>query len=208
MGLAYIKQLSTNSLLGIWKIEESLEELTYSFRFTEKQRTEYESRTTEKRKKEWIATRLLLDLLVEHEGDIQYTDEGMPWIAGGPALSISHSGAYLAILLDDYKPAGIDIQKIRPKLTAAKDYYLQTQEIDQLTNPDDPLELTLYWAVKEAVYKYIGRASTNLKNDIAVKPFRVSGEGLVTASISNESHKEELVLRYTHFDDYIMVFST
>jgi 4'-phosphopantetheinyl transferase len=208
MGLAYIKQRSSTSLIGLWLMEESLDELTREWNFTENQLIAYASRVTEKRKKEWLATRLLLKLLLDSEQEIYYTLEGKPCITDGPSISISHSEHYLAILLDSSKNTGIDIQRISKKLTKAKDYFLQAAEIQQLTNPDDAIELTVYWGAKEAVFKYIGLASTNLKDDVTVKPFRLSGEGLITALITNQTNTEEIVLRYTHFDDYIMVCTT
>lgn len=208
MGLAYIKQLSATSLLGLWLMEESLDELTRTWNFTENQLIEYAARVTEKRKKEWLATRLLLKLLLDNEQEIRYNSDGKPYLTDGPSISISHSEHYLAIQLDSSKNTGVDIQRISTKLTKAKDYFLQLAEIQQLTNPDNSIELTVYWGSKEAVFKYIGLTSTNLKNDVTIQPFRLANEGLVTALINNEKNTEEIVLRYTHFDDYIMVFTT
>lgn len=208
MGLAYIKQRSATSILGLWLMDESLDELSRDWNFTDDQRVEYESRVTEKRKKEWLTSRILLKLLLDNEQEIRYTSEGKPWLSDHPAISISHSEHYLVILLDSSKNVGIDIQSINTKLAKAKDYFLQPTEIQQLISQEDATELTVYWAAKEAIFKYIGLAATNLRDDITIKPFRLAGEGLVYATATSRNNSEEIVLHYTHFDDYIMITTT
>ena len=66
--------------------------------------------------------------------EIQTTEKGKPFLPGGPDFSISHTGQYWAVLMDD-RPCGLDIQKWQPsnflKLAFRfynKDEYLEVKE--------------------------------------------------------------------------------
>lgn len=43
-------------------------------------------------------------------GKIKYTEHGKPYIEGGPYFSLSHSGGYAGLVIDE-NPVGIDIEK-------------------------------------------------------------------------------------------------
>ena len=83
-----------NIKIGIWKIEESLEELLQLARETSI------TNNTEKRKKEFLISRLLLRNM-NLNSNISYNKFGAPELDDSQNISISHSKELVAILLGD-----------------------------------------------------------------------------------------------------------
>lgn len=88
---------------------------------------------------------------------IQRTEKGKPFIPGGPHFSISHTGQYWAVLMDD-RACGLDIQKWQPsnflKLAFRfynKDEYLAVKEKGEA-------EFFRIWARREALRKAEGES--------------------------------------------------
>lgn len=89
--------------------------------------------------------------------EIQTTEKGKPFLPGGPDFSISHTGQYWAVLMDD-RPCGLDIQKWQPsnflKLAFRfynKDEYLEVKEKGEA-------EFFRIWARREALRKAEGES--------------------------------------------------
>ena len=91
-----------NCTIAIWEITETLEELlqlsntisTADF-------------NTEKRKKEWLASRLLLND-INPNYSISYNAFGAPELNNGSFISISHSKGLVAIIISQ-RQVGLDI---------------------------------------------------------------------------------------------------
>lgn len=105
--------------------------------------------------------RILLGTLIgvkPGDVDISRTANGKPFIASGPSLSISHSGALAVIALSGAADIGIDVEEIRrddpvlPILAAT----LSPQEFSYISAQSDETLLLRAWTRKEAVAKLSG----------------------------------------------------
>ena len=109
------------TILGFWKIEETLEELL-SMATPELQRQlqaiDFKS---DKRRLEFIAVRLLLHTLVETDATIGYKDNGEPYLDDGSYyISITHTREYVGIILNPMYRVGIDVERISDKVVKGK----------------------------------------------------------------------------------------
>ena len=109
------------TILGFWKIEETLEELL-SMATPELQRQlqaiDFKS---DKRRLEFIAVRLLLHTLVETDATIGYKDSGEPYLDDGSYyISITHTREYVGIILNPMYRVGIDVERISDKVVKGK----------------------------------------------------------------------------------------
>ena len=100
--------IDNNIQIGIWKEEESLQEL---LRLAKK--ISIPNCKTEKRKKEFLISRLLLHNISPNT-NISYNKFGAPELDNFQNISISHSNGLVAILVSDNK-VGLDIEKISNK---------------------------------------------------------------------------------------------
>ena len=131
------------------------------------------------RRMEHLAGRFLLtQMLPEIDlGEIVIDAAGKPH---GPAhwgvhFSLSHSFPFVACLVHQTEPCGIDIQVPKESVLELQDKFLTAEE-KALFN--DRAEKVLWaWSVKESLYKKAQRANIELKRDLHI----VSVDGLDAA---------------------------
>lgn len=168
MPLYKLEKLSSDRVMAIWLISESLDELLNiaSVYIQGIKIPDYINHPS--KQIEWLASRLALkfccDLMhIPYKGTYR-TDTGQPLLIGNNAhISISHSGDFAAILLDSRQKVGIDIEKISSKVEKVATKYLKDEEKE--TNHE---RLTLKWCIKEAVYKVSDHENLSLKDDIRI----------------------------------------
>jgi phosphopantetheinyl transferase len=116
MPLYKLKNTGTESAWGIWKVEESAEELAFTA-FEEAP----EGIIHITKRLEWLASRVLVRTLLE-QNDLPYSgihkDEfGKPFLRElTHHISLSHAYPYVAVQLDSNKSVGIDIEQPTEKL--------------------------------------------------------------------------------------------
>lgn len=100
-----------NSEIGLWKISEELEELEHLADLTLPDWITYSGISALHRKKEWLATRALLNELTGERNLIKYHQDGRPYLDHSKYLiSISHTTGFAAIMLHESFLPGIDIE--------------------------------------------------------------------------------------------------
>ncbi|MCC8155573.1 MAG: siderophore biosynthesis protein, partial [Tannerellaceae bacterium] len=96
---------------GVWKIEETIEELLAYFSDTTPFFSFLNSKAPENRKKEWLACRILLNQLLGREVLISYHSTGAPYPEDLSCyISFSHTKGYVAVIWHPDYPVGIDIE--------------------------------------------------------------------------------------------------
>ena len=138
-----INTTAQNCKIAIWKIKESLDELLQLYHTIST--TNF---NTEKRNKEWIASRLLLNE-INPNYSISYNEFGAPELDNGTYISISHSKGLVAIIISQ-KQVGIDIEEISDKALRVSSKFISTNNLKSLTTE----KATLIWCCKEAIYKW------------------------------------------------------
>ena len=164
--------------LYFWLIEESAEELASLASEDGSLLAEARERfKADKRQREWLAVRSLLQNTPCKGEKILYHSNGKPYLqCEGKHISISHTGNIVAIAIAD-KETGIDIETKGRNALAVAAAYLQPQEIEALNGYiDKNVEALRLWTAKEAAFKLAPEKSTVLK-DIAVNPVNERGNG-------------------------------
>jgi hypothetical protein len=162
-----------------------------------------------KREREAESIRFLLDQLLQGQSyELAYHDTGKPYLKGRKErMSISHSHSKVAVMLDEQKETGIDIELIRDKVLNIRHKFLSEKELTDI-EADDIEKYLVYWAAKEALYKIYGRKKVNFKEHLFVEPFaynRLVG-GLITGHIRLPELREKYKLHYEKLEDYILVY--
>lgn len=163
----------SDSLPGIeiyfWKIEESVEELSYLIGDGRLLLTEAQNRfKAPARQREWLAVRALLQQTPYKELEIAYHSNGKPHFGNSNKhISISHTQEFAAIAVAD-KPIGIDIESKKRNAHVVADAFLQPQEIESLqARGDEKNEALRLWTAKEAAFKLSPDKSVVLKDIMA-----------------------------------------
>ena len=150
MALLY-KQLSP--LHGVWKMEESSDELLGMLEHKADYSSFLERVSAEKRRQERFASRVLLKELLGEEARVDYHSTGAPFLACVPLyISISHTKDYVAVILDK-RPTGIDIEYRSDRILKIRSRFMNPEEEAGIDLEHEVEHLLIHWCAKETLFK-------------------------------------------------------
>jgi len=207
MPLEIRKSVTNDISWAIWHINERLEELVESWSLSEFDRDYLDKVTHQRKKKEYLAGRLVIrHLAQEMKLDFSgiYKDEwGKPHLINtNHQVSISNSYPYAAAIINGKDPVGIDLEIPSPKLVKIAPKFLNEEELEFSKN--DPEKLCVLWCAKEALYKIFGRKRLIFKENLKVSPFQCEKEGVLQGQILIGNSNQEYKLHYELWNDYII----
>ncbi|SFF07727.1 4'-phosphopantetheinyl transferase family protein [Sunxiuqinia elliptica] len=158
----------------------------------------------EKRKREWLAIKMLLKHIGCTNLSISYNTKGQPEIAHPlyKSVSISHSNQLAGILLHKTQQIGLDIESIERNFKAIERKYLSEQEVELTRKHPD--YHCLFWCAKEAIYKMAGVAGIHFAEQIALSE---PANNQLTARLSVLEQQQSFCLNYLKYKDQLIVFS-
>ena len=180
-----------NCQIAIWDMNESLDDLIQS-----SNNLDISKLKTEKRKKEFLSSRLLLNELLPNI-PIFYNTYGSPEIENDNFISISHSKNLAAIIVSKNK-VGLDIEQISETPLRLSPKFISKDS----HNPLSKEKATLIWCCKEAIYKWHKKGNVNFIEDIKIKPFIIEDKGQLIAKFKDQ----KLTLHYKKLDAHFLVY--
>jgi phosphopantetheinyl transferase len=137
---------------------------------------------------------------------IRIADTKKPYLENEPYhFSISHCGDFAAVIVSKIFRVGVDVEKINFKIEQIQQKFTGKKELELFHNPISKEQcLTLYWCVKESVYKWWGIGGVDFKKHIIIK--EISGdvnEGIVYCLFKN---KTKLAIHYLQFADNFLTW--
>lgn len=198
--------ISSGHKVAVWKVEESLDCHLGMLELTEDDKVTLESFRLEKRKMEWLVSRLLLKSLLGFYPEITYDANGKPILSNGDAfISISHTDGYVAVSISD-KPTALDIELCQPRVEKVAKRFVHADE-EAYIEPNRRMQyLTLLWSAKEALYKYYNIYGVIFKEQFLVHPFCLANLGDLKCDFRCDGNIERLSLMYLVNDDYTLVY--
>jgi 4'-phosphopantetheinyl transferase len=175
----------------VWKITETLEEI---IALGEDINTD--NYTSEKRKKEHLASRLLVNEICPTK-TIIYNEFGAPELNNGKHISISHSKELVAVIFSD-KKTGLDIEQISEKSLRIASKFVSEKNLIMLNKE----KATLIWCIKEAIYKWYQKGEVDFIKDIIIPEFFAKKHGKVTAYF----REKKLNLNYLKINNHYLVY--
>ncbi|WP_207533804.1 4'-phosphopantetheinyl transferase family protein [Desertivirga arenae] len=211
MALAYYKHLDGTSAFGVWKIEESAEELYSQLQLKEDEKAYIETLNNGKRNLHWLSTRVLLRKMLNTGKyiDCQVDEHGKPYLVNFPHhISLSHSFDYAAVIISEDKPVGIDIELVKTKIERVAGKFLVNEELNFI-DPEKRIEhLYICWCAKEAVYKLQGKKTVSFRDNIRLQQFECQEEGSLTAILEADQECRSFDVHYEAFKDYMIGYVT
>lgn len=188
-------------LLGIWKADETTEQLLASLQCLPL----YEDalgRFSGSRLKEWLAVRVLLKNLCGEEREIAYQPSGRPYLKdGGGHISISHTRGYVAVALHPSREVGMDIEQYGTRVKKVSSRFIRPDEEPNLSHGDEIYALLLHWSAKETLFKLIGTEEVDFLRHLHILPFIPAGKGVFEArEYRTEQQGHYRVHYFTHLD--------
>ena len=157
-----------NTHIYVWKITSSYEDQIKNPLLNSAELISAKELKNEKRKKEFLSSRIALKNIFNKELELKHHKSGKPLIKEAKHLSISHSSDFLAVAFGD-ENIGIDIEKPQNRMVKLMPKILS--EIEFLEFKKEPsIDLACkLWGAKEAILKYVGDKNLNYKEDIKVE---------------------------------------
>lgn len=195
MPLVYQQNINAVTKMGVWHITEA-EDFFLQQVPLQKEITHWHKRL------QHLAGRYLLkemypDFPLEL---IQIADTRKPFLQDELYhFSISHCGDYAAVVVSREYRVGVDIEMITPKVEKIIHKFLSQQEQLLLPAEEKFKMATVFWSVKESVYKWKGLGSVDFIRHINIKSVEDrEGEGVVNCIFDS---KVPLQLHYLLFNN-------
>lgn len=160
-----------------------------------------------KRKTEWLSIRNIISQVMPLPEDIVYDEHKKPFFKYSAShLSISHSKEMIAIAVNKTQTVGIDLQYISEKIIRIKNKFLDHNEAQVCS--DDPIELTMYWTIKEALFKLYGKKDAFLRENMKVTSIQFNGkDGKATGQLNIGSIQDTFQFKLKKLENYILAYS-
>ncbi len=196
-----------NWTLGIWKITETANELIERLPLSPDELRAGRAFGSASRRKEWLATRVLLQEMCGEYKEICYKENGAPYLADGSCpISISHTKGYAAVMLGGHGACqvGIDIEYPSKRILRVKEHFLSPEEQGFIDPLHEETHLLICWCAKEAVYKLLGMDGVEFKRDLQVQPFPFDSLGNLEVRELFTPGGSLIGVRYIVANDYIL----
>ncbi len=171
MPVFFQHQINENTRLGIWKIEETEE-------FFKNNVPLHRDVTHPHKRLQHLAGRFLLQFLFADFPYelVQIADTRKPFLPNEQYhFSISHCSDYAAAIVSRESRVGIDIEKPVEKILKIRDKFLAKADTDLVADPGIE-QLTLFWSVKEAVFKWYGGGGVDFREHINIRKLQYDQE--------------------------------
>ncbi|QTY26602.1 4'-phosphopantetheinyl transferase superfamily protein [Flavobacterium sp. CS20] len=197
--------IDETSKLQIWKVEETLEELSKGIELSAYCQRRFDAMKSDIHRRAFISIRHLLKNFGYTDFDLDYDDNGKPHLKDGKHISISHSYQFTTVIVSDRK-VGVDIEKQREKIKRIAPKFTPIEEYRSLGQRDLIKKLTIVWGAKEALYKLFGKQGLLFLHDIYVVDFDFK-TSTTDAEVTYHGLKKHYHLNFFEIEDFICVYA-
>lgn len=198
MALLSIRHLWDDVNLGIWAIEETVEQLFEQYPHLKDLKVYLDEKyKNEGRKKEILAVRALLYEMTHEESSkrISYEPSGKPLLKGY-FISISHTKGYAAVIMSKTRNVAVDIEYVSDRVSKIVDKFIRSDE-DSST-----IEVQLKnWCAKETVYKYFS------EEDLQYSEMRLHDLSSSHALVDDLKIKKTIDVFFDTNSQYVLAYS-
>ena len=192
--------------IGIWHITESSNTLFNNASLSDFEIDLLNKIKNENRKKQWLATRCLLNEIYNNETEILYNENGKPKLEDGTHVSISHTQTYAAIIISKRYNVAIDIETVSNRILKVKHKFVKPTESSYFNQSKEIENCTLIWCIKESLCKLFDFKIFDFINNLTVLPFEFSEKGEVKARAIYMSNVHEIPINYFTFEDSLVAW--
>ncbi len=199
MPVVFNKNIDDQTILAVWKIEESEELLLAGLQLKQHELDYLSSLNNGKRLLHWLSTRLLLRTMLNTAEyiDCRMDEHGKPYLVNKDAqISLSHSYDYAAVMIGEDRSVGVDIEQVKEKIHRIQQKFLTPSELAQANIKDNTQGLYACWCAKEAVYKWYGKKGLEFKKHIHIQPFELKNEGAMVVLVDLPDGTKTLTVHY------------
>lgn len=197
--------VNKNTMVRVWKIEESYETLRDNIGLTENCERRLAAMKSDIHRRGFLSIRHLLKEAGYEASALYYDTFGKPHLKDGSYISITHSFVFSALMISSTAEVGIDIEKQRDKIRKIADKFTGYEQ-NYLDKAQLVEKLTVIWCAKESLYKSFGRAGVSFKQHCKVIPFEMEARR-TKAWISYKSAVQSYDIRFFPFEGFMCAYA-
>jgi 4'-phosphopantetheinyl transferase EntD len=209
MALVHFEEINPEACWGVWRIDETEEELLSLLNPGKTDLSHFESIQHPRIRLESVASRMIVKELTQRSGydyqGIFKNKNGKPFLYNSPLhISYSHTEQFAAAIIHTEKPCGIDMEHIQDKMMRVSERFLSEKELQSTGN--DLEKICIFWCAKEAMYKLYNLKDTEFKGNLKVSPFDKEKKGMLEGIIHVGSFLSKTEVHYELFGEVVVAF--
>lgn len=200
------RSFQTGHSLWVSNTQVDLDVLKQEVVLTEEEENRLNIIGYERRKREFLGVRYVVQSHFGKEERIVYSPNGKPMLENsGYRISISHSGDLEAVLVHENVEVGIDLQHYTDKIMKIATRFMSDAEKQHAG--DSVWSTLVYWCAKEALFKYYAKGDVDFREHLFVEPFQTGDEGELKGHIFKQDGERDIRLWYEKLEDYMLVYT-
>ncbi|MGL4518324.1 MAG: 4'-phosphopantetheinyl transferase family protein [Phocaeicola sp.] len=203
----YSEIIDRDLTLGVWQVTESLDELSEQFDFPTYWGERFTSFSSDGRKIEFLAVRLLLKVLCGEEKEIAYLASGRPYLVDGSAqISISHTKGFVAVALHTKQPVGVDIECYSERVERIASRFIRADEATHLPQIERTRALLIHWSAKESAFKLLDEEGVDWRDHLRVHPFCLDHKGSFLLTEYKTTQAQTYSIHYWSHPEFVLTW--
>lgn len=200
MALINIREVYPGVNLGLWQIDETVEEFFDRYPWLIKYNVLLSERyKNEGRKEEFLAVRALLhEMLGDKVGEITHNEVGKPMLKGYH-VSVSHTRGFAAMVVSKNREVGVDVEYICDRVKRIASKFMRKDE-----KAVDVDSLLVHWCAKETVYKLFSEQNLQYE-EMRVKPFDVMADW--ACEVENLKSKKKVTVDFELTMEFVLTYT-
>jgi 4'-phosphopantetheinyl transferase len=200
-------QINDFCRLIVWNTTEPLDDLLQNVSLTPNELARLDSFGSQSRKIEFVATRCLVQLILGQNVQIDNDEHGKPHLINSDLnISISHTKAYVGILLGDKHSVALDMEYLSDRVNRIASRFLSETELKNIDDENKILHLYQHWCAKECLIKMYGKKDVHLIDELKISPFS-AGDSNFLGQVCRTDFSETYTFQYLQFENHLLVYS-
>ena len=198
--------VNSNTQILVWKITESLAQLSLEVQLNSSNTIRFNAMKSELHQRAFLSVRKLLQDKGYSDFDLEYDQFGKPNLKDGKHISISHSHEFSTIIISDQK-VGIDIELQREKIIKIADKFVdyEFEFLNKQSQEEYIRKLTVIWGIKESIFKIRNEIGISFKEHIQAKPFQINDKS-GSASLHFQNKTEDFLFHFDEIENFTLVY--
>ena len=190
-----------NTVVGIWKITESIDDLSSQVVLSSKSKELLKNRKASIHKLQFLSIRAILLEFGYSDKDLSYINN-TPILNNGKKISISHSNLFSCVIISDFK-VGIDVQEFNNKINTIAKKFIGYEAL--YVKDNDIQIISIIWNIKESIYKIAEIIGLDYKNHLLVIPFNINDD-FTYSWLIYKKRKERYISYFFTIENYSFAY--
>ena len=190
-----------NTVVGIWKITESIDDLSSQVVLSSKSKKLLKNRKASIHKLQFLSIRAILLEFGYSDQDLSYINNS-PILNNGKKISISHSNLFSCVIISNFK-VGIDVQEFNNKINTIAKKFIGYETL--YVKDNDTQIMSIIWNIKESIYKIAEIIGLDYKTHLLVIPFNINDD-FTYSWLIYKKRKERYISYFFTIENYSFAY--